>query len=85
MHMENTVYTSTIFSWASFMLRKIQISQPGSYDRLKLIETDIPALSPTQVLIVVKACGVNYADSIIRMGLYASAKELHGYPITPGF
>ena len=32
-----------------------------------------------------RACGVNYADGIIRMGLYASAKELHGYPITPGF
>jgi NADPH:quinone reductase-like Zn-dependent oxidoreductase len=67
------------------MLKKIQILKPGSYDCLKLIETDIPRCSPSQVLIEVKACGVNYADSIIRMGLYASAKELHGYPITPGF
>ena len=33
----------------------------------------------------VEACGVNYADGIIRMGLYESAKRLHGYPITPGF
>ena len=31
------------------------------------------------------AAGLNYADGIIRMGLYESAKRLHGYPITPGF
>jgi NADPH:quinone reductase-like Zn-dependent oxidoreductase len=67
------------------MLKKIQITKPGSYDNLNLIEQPIPAVSDHQVLITVKACGVNYADSIIRMGLYASAKELHGYPITPGF
>ena len=67
------------------MLKKIQIAKPGSYNQLKLIEQPIPEISPKQVLIKVKACGVNYADSIIRMGLYASAKELHGYPITPGF
>ncbi|MCU0672690.1 MAG: medium chain dehydrogenase/reductase family protein [Myxococcota bacterium] len=28
---------------------------------------------------------MNYADVIVRMGLYASAKELVGWPITPGF
>jgi NADPH:quinone reductase-like Zn-dependent oxidoreductase len=28
---------------------------------------------------------VNYADCIVRMGLYASANELVGWPITPGF
>ncbi len=38
-----------------------------------------------EVLIQVAAAGINYADCIIRMGLYASAKELHGYPIVPGF
>lgn len=67
------------------MLKKIQINKPGSYDTLQLIEQDIPQVAANQVLIEVKACGVNYADSIVRMGLYASAKELHGYPITPGF
>ncbi len=66
-------------------LRKIQIDKPGGYDVLKLVEAPIAALAADDVLIEVKACGVNYADGIIRMGLYASAKELHGYPITPGF
>jgi NADPH:quinone reductase-like Zn-dependent oxidoreductase len=67
------------------MLKKIQINKPGSYDVLQLIECSIAHPEANQVLIEVKACGVNYADSIIRMGLYASAKQLHGYPITPGF
>jgi len=29
--------------------------------------------------------GVNYADCVVRMGLYASAKKYVGWPITPGF
>jgi synaptic vesicle membrane protein VAT-1 len=28
---------------------------------------------------------VNYADCVIRMGLYSSARQLVGWPITPGF
>jgi synaptic vesicle membrane protein VAT-1 len=64
---------------------RVQINRPGRYDALKLVES--PDLEPTddEVLLNVEAIGVNYADSIVRMGLYASARELHGYPITPGF
>jgi NADPH:quinone reductase-like Zn-dependent oxidoreductase len=65
--------------------RRIVIDRPGGYDRLKLVEDSLPAPGPGEVAIAVEAAGVNYADGIIRMGLYASAKELHGYPITPGF
>jgi NADPH:quinone reductase-like Zn-dependent oxidoreductase len=66
-------------------MRRITISRPGYYDALQLVEAPDPVPGPNQVLIAVEACGVNYADSIIRMGLYASARQLHGYPITPGF
>lgn len=66
-------------------MRRIAIARPGNYDALELVEAPDPAPGPGQVLIAVEACGVNYADGIIRMGLYASAKQLHGYPITPGF
>jgi NADPH:quinone reductase-like Zn-dependent oxidoreductase len=66
-------------------MRKIVIESPGGYDALRCVEAPDPAPGPGQVLIAVEACGVNYADSIIRLGLYASAKQLHGYPITPGF
>ena len=47
-------------------------------------QTDLqPGLG--EVLIDVEAVGVNYADCLIRMGLYASARQAIGYPITPGF
>ncbi len=31
------------------------------------------------------ACGVNYADIVVRRGLYASARRFAGWPMTPGF
>jgi NADPH:quinone reductase-like Zn-dependent oxidoreductase len=37
------------------------------------------------VLVETEAVGVNYADCIVRMGLYESAKKYVGWPITPGF
>jgi len=66
-------------------MQRIVIDRPGGYDALRLVEAPDPMPGPGEVAIAVEACGVNYADGIIRMGLYASAKELHGYPITPGF
>ncbi|MFZ4579859.1 MAG: synaptic vesicle VAT-1 family membrane protein [Myxococcota bacterium] len=66
-------------------MQHIQISRPGSYDRLKLIDAPEPQPGPGEVRVAVQAIGVNYADCVIRMGLYASAKEYVGWPITPGF
>lgn len=70
-------------------MRKVLIERPGGYDALRIVDApdDDAALAPRagEVLVDVEAIGVNYADAIIRMGLYASARELHGYPITPGF
>lgn len=66
-------------------MQHIVIHKPGGYDALQLVEAPDPQPGPGEVVIACEACGVNYADGIIRMGLYASAKKLHGYPITPGF
>lgn len=66
-------------------MQRIRIERPGGYERLQLEEAADLQPGPGQLRIAVEACGVNYADGIIRMGLYASARELHGYPITPGF
>jgi synaptic vesicle membrane protein VAT-1 len=66
-------------------MQRIVIDRPGGYDRLQLIEEPDRAPAQGEVAIEVEAIGVNYADGIIRMGLYESAKKLHGYPITPGF
>jgi NADPH:quinone reductase-like Zn-dependent oxidoreductase len=65
--------------------RRIRIDKPGNYDVLRVEAFAIGAPGHDQVLIEVVAIGVNYADGIVRMGLYESAKRLHGYPITPGF
>ena len=66
-------------------MKKIVIHKPGSYDRLLIEEHPDPVPGPDEVLIAVEASGVNYADCVTRMGLYASAKHYVGYPITPGF
>jgi NADPH:quinone reductase-like Zn-dependent oxidoreductase len=66
-------------------LLKVAIHKPGSYNRLLLEEAPDPQAGPGEVRIAVEAIGVNYADCLVRMGLYASAKEYVGWPITPGF
>ncbi len=66
-------------------MRKVVIHKPGSYERLTIEEHPDLAPGPGEVLIDVAAIGVNYADCVTRMGLYASAKHYVGYPITPGF
>ena len=66
-------------------MQRIVIHKPGGYAALQVAEAADPEPGPGEVVIACEACGVNYADGIIRMGLYASARKLHGYPITPGF
>jgi NADPH:quinone reductase-like Zn-dependent oxidoreductase len=64
---------------------KIVIERPGGYRRLKVRKFQMPTPGDNEVLIEVSAAGVNFADIFIRLGLYKSAKEFVGWPITPGF
>jgi NADPH:quinone reductase-like Zn-dependent oxidoreductase len=66
-------------------MRRVVVYKPGSYDRLFVEEH--PDLAPRagEVVIECDVIGVNYADCIVRMGLYASARKYVGFPITPGF
>ncbi len=66
-------------------MRKVVIDAPGGYERLRIEECAAPEVRPGTVRIDVEAIGVNYADCITRMGLYASANRLRGFPMTPGF
>ena len=66
-------------------MRKVVIHKPGGYDRLRIEEHPEPTPGAGEVLLDVQAMGVNYADCLTRMGLYASARKYVGYPITPGF
>jgi NADPH:quinone reductase-like Zn-dependent oxidoreductase len=66
-------------------VKKIVIERPGGYRRLQIKEAPNPTPQPGDVLVEISAAGVNFADIFIRLGLYKSAKEFVGWPITPGF
>jgi NADPH:quinone reductase-like Zn-dependent oxidoreductase len=66
-------------------MQKIVIHRPGGFNRLKIETFPDPVAKENEVVVKVRAIGVNYADCVIRMGFYASAKEYVGWPITPGF
>jgi NADPH:quinone reductase-like Zn-dependent oxidoreductase len=66
-------------------MRRVSISRAGSYDRLAFETSPDPVPAPGEVVVRAEAIGVNYADCLVRMGLYSSAKEYVGWPITPGF
>jgi NADPH:quinone reductase-like Zn-dependent oxidoreductase len=62
--------------------KRIIVHKPGSYGVFRFDETpvDDPRQGETQVEI--KACGINFADIAVRLGLYAAAKG--SYPLCPG-
>lgn len=66
-------------------MRRVLVPSAGGYDKLTIVQEPDPAPGPGEELIRVEAIGVNYADCIVRMGLYESAKKYVGWPITPGF
>ena len=66
-------------------MRRVVIPKPGGYDRLVVESAPDPVPDSNEVLVRASAMGVNYADCITRMGLYASARKYVGYPLTPGF
>ena len=66
-------------------MRRVVIHRPGSYEQLQIEELPEPSPGPGEVRLQVHFAGVNYADCIVRMGLYESAKKYVGWPITPGF
>ncbi|MGB5718413.1 MAG: medium chain dehydrogenase/reductase family protein [Gammaproteobacteria bacterium] len=66
-------------------MKKIVIHKPGGYQQLAIEQHPDLHPGPGEIVVSVAAIGVNFADCVTRMGLYASAKHYVGYPITPGF
>ena len=66
-------------------MEKIVIVSPGGYEKLQLKTFPDPSPGENEVLIRTSAIGVNYADCCVRWGVYESAKQYVGWPITPGF
>lgn len=62
-------------------MKAIEIASFGDPEVMQLVEKELPQLSFGQVLIEVKAIGVNPVDTYIRAGTYPMLPEL---PYTPG-
>ena len=65
-------------------MRKVIVRRPGSARALVVETAPDPTPQSDEVCVEVRAAGVNFADLVVRMGLYKSAKDL-GWPIVPGF
>lgn len=62
-------------------MKAVQFTEYGGPEVLKLIEKDTPTPTDHEVLIEIKAIGVNYADTARREGQYVLPTSL---PFTPG-
>jgi NADPH2:quinone reductase len=63
-------------------MKAILVRQFGGPEVLQITEVDTPKPGPGQVLVRIKAAGVNPADTYMRTGTYAVKPAL---PYTPGF
>jgi NADPH:quinone reductase-like Zn-dependent oxidoreductase len=57
------------------MTRLVEIPRYGPPSVLHVIERDDPSPGPGEVVVEVAACGVNFADTMARVGLYADAPK----------
>lgn len=62
--------------------KRIIVKKPGGYRAFQFDDTPIEDPQPGQIQVDVKACGINFADVSVRLGLYAAAKG--AYPLCPG-
>jgi NADPH:quinone reductase-like Zn-dependent oxidoreductase len=66
-------------------MHRVTIRKPGGLKRLELETVPEPLPVAGQVRVATRAVGVNFADCVVRLGLYPSARDYVGWPFTPGF
>lgn len=66
-------------------MKRVVVKRPGGIERLVIEECENQIPTSGEVCVEVRGVGVNFADLVVRLGLYRSAKEFVGWPITPGF
>ncbi len=66
-------------------VKHVVVHRAGGWQRLRIEEAPDPEPGEGEVLVRTDAVGVNFADVVVRMGLYDSARKYVGWPITPGF
>ena len=64
------------------MKKSIRVTKAGGPEVLKIYEEDSAAVGPQGVRVKVTAAGVNFADIMMRMGLYPEAPKT---PFVPGY
>ncbi len=62
-------------------MQAVYLEKTGDADNLKLVEQPVPQPGPGEVRIEVAAAGINFADVLVRRGLYQPMPEL---PLVPG-
>lgn len=66
----------------AFSYRALVLTGYGGYDKVKLqVKKGKPVLKAGEVMVRVRACGLNFADLMARQGLY---DRLPSPPVTPG-
>ena len=58
------------------------VKKPGGHGALSFDETPLEDPGRGEIQVDVKACGINFADISVRLGLYSAAKG--AYPLCPG-
>jgi NADPH:quinone reductase-like Zn-dependent oxidoreductase len=66
-------------------MQHVLVRRAGGTGSLLVEDAPDPTPSSDEVCVEVRASGVNFADLVVRMGLYGSAKKYAGWPIVPGF
>lgn len=56
-------------------MKAVVLTGTGGYDVLKVQERPDPTVGPGEVRIAVKAAGINFADTMARVGLYPDAPK----------
>lgn len=56
-------------------MKAVVLTGTGGYDVLQVRETPDPPVGPDEVRIAVKAAGINFADTMARVGLYPDAPK----------
>ena len=63
-------------------MKRVVYTRRGGLEAIEIIEDDAPNPSTAQVLIEVHRAGINFADLMMRQGLYGGAPD---FPFTPGY
>ena len=63
-------------------MKRVVYARRGGLEAIEIIEDEVPNPSAGQVLIEVHRAGINFADLMMRQGLYGGAPD---FPFTPGY